>query len=498
MNYKIKQSNIFIFLTLIGVLSIIGFVLIGFNGWKNLKDKTAEKDLKEFHKLFEEGKPYYTLDQANKIVRELIPKIEKIAGRKFNKIPEIRLINTKEFKKVLIRETDIKILNNSNRLIENKRNPFQIMVKLFYGIYGSRDHILYLLPKKIATILRLLKLDEKYGMDIVRITIAHELTHALQDQYLNLFNKRIELPGTEEVHAFSATIEGHAVFIEKEIGRQLGIDDFIIDLFPLADSAKMRFDNPKLIQMMTSDISWTSIYSQGEKFIAHHYKKGGNRLLWKILENPPIDTSMIVDPKTYSPKLYDYLNYNNILENLYNYNDHYKNHKFTYENISLSKFDLSIMFRNIDFPQKSWIISKVQHYQFFSIYSYDTLLAQITFILLEDSQYTSQYISLREKFIQHNFQNIDSYINKDSWKDIYINKNCLDSIDFARQTSITLEVIDSSMNKIPKKNIHTVVGKKNMVIIHNDGAFNLTPCDIGNIFSKIFKRYQKAKNKKHQ
>lgn len=498
MNYKIKQSNIFIFLTLIGVLSIIGFVLIGFNGWKNLKDKTAEKDLKEFHKLFEEGKPYYTLDQANKIVRELIPKIEKIAGRKFNKIPEIRLINTKEFKKVLIRETDIKILNNSNRLIENKRNPFQIMVKLFYGIYGSRDHILYLLPKKIATILRLLKLDEKYGMDIVRITIAHELTHALQDQYLNLFNKRSELPGTEEVHAFSATIEGHAVFIEKEIGRQLGIDDFIIDLFPLADSAKMRFDNPKLIQMMTSDISWTSIYSQGEKFIAHHYKKGGNRLLWKILENPPIDTSMIVDPKTYSPKLYDYLNYNNILENLYNYNDHYKNHKFTYENISLSKFDLSIMFRNIDFPQKSWIISKVQHYQFFSIYSYDTLLAQITFILLEDSQYTSQYISLREKFIQHNFQNIDSYINKDSWKDIYINKNCLDSIDFARQTSITLEVIDSSMNKIPKKNIHTVVGKKNMVIIHNDGAFNLTPCDIGNIFSKIFKRYQKAKNKKHQ
>ena len=89
--------------------------------------------------------------------------------------------------------------------------------------------------------------------------------------------------------------------------------------------------------MMASEGSLTSIYSQGKKFIDYHYKKGGNRLLWKILENPPIDTSMIVDPKTYSPKQYDYLNYNKILKNLYNYNDHYKDHKFTYENTSLSK-----------------------------------------------------------------------------------------------------------------------------------------------------------------
>jgi len=498
MNYKIKQSNIFAFFVVIGVLSIITFVFIGFNGSQNLTDKMLGKDFKKIHELLEDGKAYYTLYQANKIVSELIPLIENTTGRKFKKIPEIRLINTEEFKKVLNRESDIKILNNSNRLIENNEQYFQAMAKMYYGIYGSRDHILYLLPEKIEPILRLLKIDKKYGMDIVRITIAHELIHALQDQYLNLFHKRIELPGMEEIHAFSATVEGHAVFIGKEIGRQLGIDDFIIDLFPLKDSAKLRFNNPKLIRTTTSESFGRSVYSHGERFINYHYKKGGNGLLWTILENPPIDTNMIVDPKTYSPKPYDYFNYKGILANLYNYNEHYKNHKFVYENTSLSKLDLRIMFKNIDLPQKSLLISKVKHYQFYSVYSYDSLLAQITFILLEDREYTSQYISLREKFIQHKFQNIDHYLNKDSWKDIYINKNCLDSIDFARQTSITLEVIDSSKNKMPKKNIHTIVGKKNMVVIHNDGAFNLTPCDIGIIFSKIFKRYQKAKSKTNQ
>ncbi|WP_300464411.1 hypothetical protein [Desulfobacula sp.] len=479
-------------LILIGILGLLAFCLIGFERSEKLDDRVFEREIKEFHSLLEDGNPFYTYEQANKIANELIPMIEKTTGRKFKKNPVIKLINSEEFKDVIIRETDIVVLNDSVTPMKNEKKFLQMMLKMFYGAYGSRDQIVYLLPKRIPSILKLLNIDEKYGMDIVRITIAHELTHALQDQYLNLFDRRSKLPGREEIHAFSAAIEGHAVLIEKKIGRQLGVDDVIINLFPLANSINIKFNNPKVIKMMTSGLPLKSIYSQGERFINYYYEKGGHKLIWEILENPPINTAMINDPKTYSPKPYDYLDYKSILEKLYNYNKHYENEKFIYENTSLSRLDLNIMFRNVNFPQKNLLISKVKHYQFFSVYSHNILMAQVTFILLEDSKYASQYTKLREKFILQKFQNAGHYIDKEPWKDIGLSEDCVDFIDFARQTSITLEVMASNMEKVKRKNIQTIIGRKNMIMIHNDGTFELSPCEIGKISSKIFNRYQKA------
>ena len=54
----------------------------------------------------------------------------------------------------------------------------------------------------------------------------------------------------------------------------------------------------------------------------------------------------------------------------------------------------------------------------------------------------------------------------------------------------------SNKKKVMRKNIHTIVGKENMIVIHNDGTFNLTQCVVGKMASKIFSRYQKALKKK--
>lgn len=480
---KIKQLSIFLI-----VAGILSFIIVGLIEFKK---KITENELRKIHQLFEDEKPYYYLEDAKSIANKLIPLIEKVTGKKFKKIPEIKTINTEELQKVLNREIDVKLLNYRPGY---SRKTVQMMNYTFYGIYGTYDQIVYLLPNRIIPVCKALNLDEKYGMDIVRIIIAHELTHALQDQYLNLSKIRNKPPGKEELDAFSATIEGHAVFVEKEVGRLLGIKNHIIEFFPLFDSVKLNVNHPQLKQTMESKISPVSIYTLGEKFINYHHSEGGNKSVWNILSNPPIDTNMIANPEMYFPKQYNYLNYKSMLENLYNYKNHYKNLELVYKNTSFSRLDLSLMFKNIDFPDKSLLISKVQHYQFFYVYFQDMLLAQITFVVLDDSDYTSQYISLREKYIQYIFQNIKQSINKESWKNVPLRRICADSIDFARQSSITLKVTASNKKKVVRKNIHTIIAKENMIAIHNDGSFDLAPCTIGKIASKIFARYQTAKN----
>lgn len=84
------------------VIVLFVFVYIGTTvqlGYANASPSINE--LKEFHELIKDGKPAYTTDQANAIVKELIPLIENIAGRKFKKIPEIRLIGSDEARKII-------------------------------------------------------------------------------------------------------------------------------------------------------------------------------------------------------------------------------------------------------------------------------------------------------------------------------------------------------------------------------------------------------------
>lgn len=299
MNYTIKTKQIIVFLTIIGVLSLLVFGLINFSEHKFSENKIFNKELKEFHSLLKDGEPAYSFEQANHIVNELIPMIERAVGKKFKKIPEIQLITTKELETILNCETNHRYLNDSNNLEKYEKKSIKKMSKMILGYYDRHEQIVCLLPQRIPVALKLLKLDEKYGFDIAKINIAHELTHALQDQYINLTNYYNMIPGSDEEYAFRATIEGHAVFIEKKIRKQLNIDDF--DKIPIY--------SPEPNQMIKSKPESTVLYNfftayaDGENFINYHYDKGGNNLIWDILNSPPVESVMIIYPENYCEKI---------------------------------------------------------------------------------------------------------------------------------------------------------------------------------------------------
>lgn len=51
---------------------------------------------------------------------------------------------------------------------------------------------------------------------------------------------------------------------------------------------------------MADAVIWESIYLGGEKFIKHHIRQKGIEAIWTIMKAPPIRTSMIVKPETYT------------------------------------------------------------------------------------------------------------------------------------------------------------------------------------------------------
>jgi len=131
-----------------------------------------------------------------------------------------------------------------------------------------------------------------------RVTLAHELTHALQDQYYDL--TRLQKMKTDgEAAAFRALVEGDATVVENAY----------IDQLSSADSAAYDEQNQK--QADTADYgndpqvlvaSFTSPYIIGPPFVEALKAKGGNNAINDALQNPPASEAAILDIFTFLDK----------------------------------------------------------------------------------------------------------------------------------------------------------------------------------------------------
>lgn len=451
---------------------------------------THEQEFGKFNELFKEGKAFYTLEEARAIVIDLMPRIEELAGKKFISMPQIRLIDAADAQ-IIIMQKDSLIRNNSStmpgrRLTRNEELFYQLMAKTIGGIYEPRFKRLNLVPTHIEPMLRLMQLGYRHGMLVAKMTIAHELTHALQDQHIDLEKKMRQAPGAEERFAFSATIEGHAEFIKTKLGEYLGVR--------YSDSDKshvLEFKNSLIKKIISSDSPHILKYKSGMKFISYHYEKGGNQLLWKILEHPPVDTSMILIPETYTPKTYDTFDYKKILDNVYDFSTIDKvteNIPFKYSNFSVSKFSIKEMFSGLEMPGKNHIIGKVTHYQNLLVKYNGTTFARIGFIVLNDPTYTPRYLKLEQNNIM---KKADAFFMDMQNNFICENK----TIEVAREitTHERVETLYGQKKMIKRK--YAVLAKNNMIVRYSDRVFWLDNCEILKIADKIFSRYEQKMNK---
>ena len=132
----------------------------------------------------------------------------------------------------------------------------------------------------------------------VRVTLAHELVHALQDQHFDIKKTSDAFLTTGEGEAFRALVEGDAVRIEN----------IYVDQLSEAERAEYDATRDTSFAEVKTDLAHvpaalqafqTAPYELGPVLLALLESKGGNAAIDEAFRDPPSTQAQLLDPRAY-------------------------------------------------------------------------------------------------------------------------------------------------------------------------------------------------------
>ena len=143
-------------------------------------------------------------------------------------------------------------------------------------------------PAKHAVFVRGTTLDA-----YARVTLTHELTHVLQDQYFDLTKLKKDAPGGDTT-AVTALIEGDAVRIQNLYEKQLSASDrkdYADAQTRDATRAKAAVDVPAVL---SDFLSFSYVF--GPVLLATLTQEDGNHAVDNAFRHPPSEEAQVIDP----------------------------------------------------------------------------------------------------------------------------------------------------------------------------------------------------------
>jgi hypothetical protein len=134
----------------------------------------------------------------------------------------------------------------------------------------------------------------------VRTTLAHELTHALQDQYFNL--QKLKSGNADDDSAVTALIEGDAVRVQSAYENSLSPGDqelYVQEQTNTAGSADSQNAQDGIPPFLIDQSSFP--YDFGPTFVASLFSAGGNAEVDQAFRDPPTRDGEIIDPESFVP-----------------------------------------------------------------------------------------------------------------------------------------------------------------------------------------------------
>jgi hypothetical protein len=135
------------------------------------------------------------------------------------------------------------------------------------------------------------------GTDItpyVRETLAHELTHALDDQWFNLNRPQLDNADDETGFGFTALTEGDAVRVEKAYTASLSPDE---QAQALSEERALAAAHPEILTLpqVMQDIVQEP-YTDGPVLVQAILDAGNRPRLDAAFQNPPTTSEQVIDP----------------------------------------------------------------------------------------------------------------------------------------------------------------------------------------------------------
>jgi hypothetical protein len=255
-----------------------------------------------------------TRQEAARVVRQLERFVERERGLRFKRRPKVEFLDDAAFRKRLLGEE--KPTADDRRRAEEQEGVLRAL-----GLLDDDVDLIESTEEALgAGVVGFYRYDTKSlavrGRTLnayTRATLAHELTHALDDQHFGL--RRPELEDDSEAEgAFEALTEGNAERIRFSYVGSLpaGLRD---DATRPPEGTGLSSDIPFVVY---EGLAFP--YRMGPPFVAAVVRDGDERAVNHAFEDPPTTTEQIVFPATYfehdrakpvalpkadGPKLYD-------------------------------------------------------------------------------------------------------------------------------------------------------------------------------------------------
>lgn len=251
----------------------------------------------------------YTDADAQAYVREVTPLVEQSAGRKFTKIPPVKVMPN-SFRLPLVSSREIgsqlqvlipELTNAEFRRAEIEGGKaFAVPV---LGDYDVKSKTVMLFPVDLPERMVPADVDVKLYPEITRLVVAHELTHALQDQVQGIGSRVGEVKGPQSGFVSRAMIEGQATLVMGEVARALGNDHAMSEFLRAMGSGWRRSDDPA-VELVLDPMRrlFAYAYIDGREFLEAQEKRGGKDAVWQVVHNPPARSSMIFSPNSFPSK----------------------------------------------------------------------------------------------------------------------------------------------------------------------------------------------------
>lgn len=142
--------------------------------------------------------------------------------------------------------------------------------------------------------------DRPGSSGVDRMILAHELTHALDDQHFPLRDLGLGFKKNEDrARAALSLIEGTATMVMGQVylqqARRAGLGGTVKDILAMFRQTTEQFNRaPPYIQQ-----SLLFPYLQGQQFVLELLSRGGMEAINEAYRNPPVSTEQVLHPEKY-------------------------------------------------------------------------------------------------------------------------------------------------------------------------------------------------------
>ncbi|MCB9679737.1 MAG: hypothetical protein H6737_31815 [Alphaproteobacteria bacterium] len=232
-------------------------------------------------------------------VDEIVPLVEKHAGREFTTRPPLEVFDPQAFAVYVGKESKLimdTIYRDTPEPVRQAQADADAKAQMggLFGKFGIFDGKTYIVPSAIESAGD--ELGDDGAVKLAKLVIAHEITHALQNQEHDAREQLDHIVDLDHFHGWSAVSEGGANFVAFRVAQDLGLEEEFWTL-----SSHQGWGKDGLAEPYAYDI-WMR-YGRGMHMLEEVVEAEGMEGFWRWHAQPPVSSSMIFRPATYATEL---------------------------------------------------------------------------------------------------------------------------------------------------------------------------------------------------